>query len=100
MLGPVSVVHHLADLPGRLCQGQASLGRDKRLRATAPIDAICKWKEPLYPCGPAQQVPYESSAAGAWGPGSFISHSQMATSSQEFVCLHNWETEEGEKRRV
>lgn len=43
-------------------------------------------------------VPYESSTAGAWGPGSFISQGQVTTSSREFVCLHNWEMEEGENR--
>lgn len=53
MLGSASVVYHLADLPGRLCQGQASPGRDRRLRVAAPIDAICKQKELLHPCGPA-----------------------------------------------
>lgn len=51
-------------------------------------------------CHAAWQVPYEGSAAGAWEPGSWVSRSQRAASSWEFVCPHNRETEEGEKGRV
>lgn len=58
VLRSASAIHHLADLPGRLRRGQASLGQNWWLRVAAPIDAICKRKELLHPCGPAPVLPH------------------------------------------
>lgn len=80
-----------------LCRGQPSLGWDQQLRVTAPSDAICKQKELMHPCGPALALPHGPTGTGVLHLhskrlGFFISHGQMATSSQEFVCLHNCKT--------
>lgn len=82
---------------------RAGCDEDRQLRTGPAASCRCSYRRHLQTERAAvvqpqrcHVVPYESSTAGAWGPGSFISQGRATTSSREFVCLHNWETEEGE----